>query len=441
MPEKDLRILIGPIDTASFPSRLGRSLAERGCRCWVLNSSAHRYHASTDRLGAAKPVAPSAFRILRWLEDRGLPGLLIGAPLKPLLMLGIFLWSLLAIDVVIFVSGRSLFRGYWDLWCYRLLKKRVIRVFLGSDSRPKYLSGPNDAVVDPTTAQSASRRLAASVRRQQKRIARMSDWSDVVVENPLCGHFQTKPFVSWFCVGFPHDPGFFRQDSSATDGHAEQTEKRRFKVLHCPSNPRIKGTDRVDAVMKKLQNEGMELDYVRITGMPHHVVLQHLQTCDFVIDELYSDTPMAGFASEAAAYGRPILVGGYGWNAIRRSVPAEFIPPNLCISPDDFEDVLPDLIRDEQRRKQAGEQALEFMNGCWHYSAVADRFLRIISGDIPEDWWVSPETIDYWQGLGSPRSHREEVLDSYLKHEGLAALQVSPNSRFHARMSERLNSG
>ncbi len=436
MPEKELRILIGPIDTASFPSRLGRSLAERGCRCWVLNTSAHRYHASTDRLGAARPVAPASFRLLRWLEDRGPAGIILGAPLKQLLVFAIFLWSLFAVDAVVFVSGRSLFRGYWDLWIYRLLGKRVVRVFLGSDSRPKYLSGPQDAVIDSVTGKQACRKLAASVKRQQKRIARMSAWSDVVVENPLCGHFQTKPFVSWFCVGFPHDPGFFQQQEPAPTDTTPRSDRPRFKVLHCPSNPRIKGTDRVDAVMERLQQDGMELDYVRITGMAHHVVLQHLQTCDFVIDELYSDTPMAGFASEAAAFGRPVLVGGYGWETIQRSVPAEFIPPNLCVSPDDFETVLPDLIRDETRCRQTGQQALEFMNGCWHYSNVADRFLRILAGDIPDEWWVMPRTIDYWQGLGATQSHREQVLKNYLKNEGLEALRVSQSGSFFALMSE-----
>lgn len=436
MPGKDLRILVGPIDTASFPSRLGRCLAEKGCRVWVLNTSAHRYHATTDRLGLARPVASSAFRLLRILEDRGTGGIVLGGSLKPFLIFGIFLWSLFAIDAVVFVSGRSLIRGYWDLWIYRLLGKRVVRVFLGSDSRPKYLSGPHDQVLDSVSERKACRELAARVRRQQKRIARMSAWSDVVIENPLCGHFQVKPFVNWFCVGFPHDPGFFEPNDATTDDASKQAENVRFKILHCPSNPRIKGTDRVDSIMDRLQSDGMEIDYVRITGMPHHVVLQHLRTCDFVIDELYSDTPMAGFASEAAACGRAVLVAGYGWEALRTSVPEEFVPPNLCITPDDFETALPDLIRDQQRYRQTGKEVLRFINDCWHSSAVAERFIRILAGDIPDHWWVQSEQVGYWQGLGTTQDHREQVLRRFLNNEGLKALKVNQNNAFYALMSK-----
>ena len=436
MEGKDLRILVGPIDTASFPTRLGRCLAEKGCRVWVLNTSAHRYHATADRLGLARPVARTAFRFLRTLEDRGRGGLILGGPLKQLLIFGIFLWSLIAVDVIVFVSGRSLIRGYWDLWIYRLFGKRVVRVFLGSDSRPKYLSGPQDQVLDSISERKACRKLAARVRRQQKRIARMSAWSDVVIENPLCGHFQVKPFVNWFCVGFPHDPGFFEWNDAITDDvQDKKADSTGFKILHCPSNPRIKGTDRVDAIMDRLRSDGMEIDYVRITGMPHHVVLQHLRTCDFVIDELYSDTPMAGFASEAAACGRAVLVAGYGWEALRTLVPKEFIPPNLCIAPGDFETVLPDLIRNQERYRQTGKQVLRFINDCWDSSAVAERFLRILAGDIPDHWWVECEQVGYWQGLGTTQDYREQVLRRFLNNEGLEALKVNQKNAFYDLMS------
>ena len=439
MAEKDLRILVGPIDTASFPSRLGRCLAERGCRVWVLNTSAHRYHAATNRLGHARPVASSAFRILRVLEERGTAGIIVGGPFKLMLIFSIFLWSLIAIDAIVFVSGRSLIRGYWDLWIYRLLGKRVVRVFLGSDSRPKYLSGPHDQILDGATEKTACRKLAARVRRQQKRIARMSAWSDVVIENPLCGHFQTKSFVNWFCVGFPHDPGFFEREHDAANDAPGKTDSTRLKVLHCPSNPRIKGTDRVDTIMDRLVRDGIKVNYVRITGMPHHVVLQHLRTCDFVIDELYSDTPMAGFASEAAACGRAALVAGYGWEALKDSVPEGFLPPNLCITPEEFETVLLDLIRDQQRCDKAGTEAHQFINHCWHSSTVSDRFLRILAGDIPDEWWVQPEQVAYWQGLGSTQDHREQILRRFLINEGLEALRVNPNNEFYALMSEWQN--
>jgi len=45
--------------------------------------------------------------------------------------------------------------------------------------------------------------------------------------------------------------------------------------------------------------------------MPNHAVLEELGKCDFVIDQAFADYGMAGFATEAAWFGKTAVVGGY----------------------------------------------------------------------------------------------------------------------------------
>ena len=55
-------------------------------------------------------------------------------------------------------------------------------------------------------------------------------------------------------------------------------------------------------------------------------ILAELARCDFVIDQLYSDYPLPGLATEAAWFGKPTVVGGYAQYAIR---PARLLVPHL----------------------------------------------------------------------------------------------------------------
>ena len=46
-----------------------------------------------------------------------------------------------------------------------------------------------------------------------------------------------------------------------------------------------------------------KIKFIEITGRPNQEVLELISTCDFVIDQLYSDMAMVGFATEAAFFG------------------------------------------------------------------------------------------------------------------------------------------
>lgn len=423
-----MNVLLGPGDTASFPTRLARALAERGADCRVVDFSLHRFSAGPGKLGNATLWGAPLARAIGSLNNGGPIARALGSVLKTVGQAVVFVWSLLRVDAYVFVSSRSLLPGYLDLPIYRLLGKRVIRVFLGTDSRPRYMTGWHNQVTDPATQKQAAAKLARRVRRQRARVRWMSRWADLVVENPLCGHYQARPFINWFHVGFPHDPAFFPDSENAEQSTGNHGPTR---ILHCPSNPAVKGTDRIEQVIDELKQAGIEIEYTRITGMPHAEVLRHLQQCDLVIDELYSDSPMAGFASEAAAYGKPAIVGGYGWD-ILQSLLQDNMPPNLLCEPDQLANTVNRALDDPETARATGRAAHAFMNGYWHQSNVAERFARLLTGqDIPDNWWYNPKQIAYWQGLGATAEHRREVISALVKQHGVEGLGVDAGSAMH----------
>lgn len=417
-----MRVLLGPGDTANFATRLARALADRGAVCKVVDLARHPYSAPIEKLGKASLWGHGLTRVVTRLIQGGSIMQTLGKLLKMVGQYYAFLWALARADALVMISSRSLLPGYLDLPFYRLFGKRVIRVFLGTDSRPRYMTGWHDEVMNPATQRLACQKLAKRVERQRARVRFMSRHADIVVDNPLCGHYQQRAYINWFHVGFPHDPAFFYNCTPSKTA----VEGGHVRILHSPSNPAVKGTDQIDAVINKLKTEGVAFEYTRITGMPRTEVMEHLRHCDLVIDQLYSDSPMAGLASEAAAWGKPIIVGGYGWSHLHKHMGEGFAPNILC-KPEALEQVVREAIRLPDQARAIGEQANAFMNEYWHQDAVADRFATLLTGQgIRDDWWVDPSSIDYWQGLGATDEHRMAVIKSLVAERSMDALGLDP---------------
>ena len=91
--------------------------------------------------------------------------------------------------------------------------------------------------------------------------------------------------------------------------------------------------------------------------------------------------------------------------------------------PEDLERITREAIDQPEAARTIGEAARAFMNGYWHQSAVAERFAKLlVGGPIPEDWWVDPGSIRYWQGLGATDEHRRAVIKALVAACGIEAL-------------------
>lgn len=421
------RVVVAPAEVAGYYSSLVEGFRSLGIACEFVEYSHHafNYHA-TDSLSWMT-------RISRFLNtSRKKWGIFAGMPFHLAYWFVRLIHVLILIlrnDSFVFGYGQSLLPHNLDLPILRLLGKRIVMVMgHGSEARPPYLDGPayNDSIETAELMQQF-RKEAIDRRARMRRAER---YADVIVGSRLStSHFASRPFVSWLQIGIPCRP--FDKDlvlptsSEKTPyGDSNDTQSRPIRILHSPSKPQIKGTERIRDAVSKLQQEGLKLEYVEIVNQPNSKVLEAISKCDFVVDQLYSDTPMAGFATEAACFGKPSIVGGYRLEQLRQFFAGELWPPSFVCQPDAIEQAIRELANNQALRESLGNQARSFVHQYWSADKVATRFLQLISGQFPQEWLVDPRTITYEYGCGLTEKQVKLNIQNLIEQYGVEALQL-----------------
>jgi hypothetical protein len=329
----------------------------------------------------------------------------------------LFLLAAVRYDAFV-LGGHTTFLGGLDLWILRRLRKPVLVIFTGSDHRPAYLSG--GAVRQHSGNTKA---LAAEVRKQRRRVATAERWASAIIALPASAQLHRKPFIDLLKIGI----AFMPPEMSASYA-ASSPLPGPVRALHCPTDPIGKGTDEIRQAVHCCQERGIAISLREITGRPNREVLAAIQECDFVIDELYSDTPMARFATEAAFYGKPAIVGSYA-TAMYRAQEDEVMPPAAMCHPDDLEETICSLASDEMKRRELGASARAFMTDRWSNAAVAERVLTALEGRAPQDWYVNPRTIPYIHGWGIKESALRATIRRMIDERGIESLQLAKRGR------------
>jgi hypothetical protein len=147
-------------------------------------------------------------------------------------------------------------------------------------------------------------------------------------------------------------------------------------------------------------------------------VLAELRECDFVIDQTYADYPMAGFATEAANFGKPAVVGGYAQEICAQIEQACGMPCDLYCLPEDMEELSERLILDLEFRRQCGRKAKMFVASAWSRRTISQHWQRLLTGEVPESWIVQPHEVSYVQGIGLTPDSLQQCVSLFLRHGG-----------------------
>lgn len=332
-------------------------------------------------------------------------------------------WALQAIwvyDAFIFGFGETLLRGNIDLLILRLLRKPVVvNLAHGSEGRPPYLDG--SALLENESPTVEAHRLSAMTRKVARRVRRLERWATYVIGAPFSNsHFLKNEFVNHFAVGIPYSPPA-KSGTESEDTRASNS----VVILHCPSNPRIKGSTYIERIVRELMDEGFEIDFRVIVGRPNTEVISALNSCDFVIDQIFSDTPLAGFATEAAWMGRCSIVGGYKLDSLRAFIPAGMDPPSVTCVPSDLKATIVGLLEHPETVSLVADQAREFVQDHWNSAAVAARYIRILGQDIPVQWMTDPFSVVYIHGMGMSEDQVRGTVTNLIAECGIEALELS----------------
>ena len=424
------RICIGLRELSGYYHHLKRGFDRLGIESVFLNLSGHPYGYGTDSNPAFVNRVNRAAQFLgsRFFSNFAMRLLWIGF-FQNIIGLFLFFWALGRFDVFIFGSNSTFFY-FLDLPVLKMFRKKIIYVFHGSESRPVYLNGYVLKDTRPMTIWTGM----ALARIQKIIISIIDRFADYSITIPPQAHFHRRPFVSWLCIGVPHDVEAMGPIRKAPEN--DPSVRKDVRILHAPSKPEPKGTPEIRRVIQSLKAKGYEIDYVEITGKPNSEVLEELQKCDFVIDEIYSDTPMAVFATEAAFAGKPAVVGSYYADEIQRDLPSEFIPPSAFCHPDRLEETIEDMVKNKEQRTRMGAEAKSFVDTCWTATEVARRYLMLIEGTFPQKWLFDPNNIQYVYGCGLPEWKSRALIGKFLELGGPRSLCLSDKPGLEQRLTQ-----
>ncbi|HVT05045.1 MAG TPA: hypothetical protein VHL58_16905 [Thermoanaerobaculia bacterium] len=413
-PRASRRVFLGLSDICGYYSQLERGLIANGVECTLVNAfpSGGNYNRETrPDLGG---------RIVEWLgkQRAALPrgGIRrLGWKLTQAVALLLYLLGTLPrYSVYVFASGESFLMGA-DLPLLRLFRKRIIVVFHGSDSRPPYINAAVTGTEGPVDANA----LAGATRRTKARVRRIERSAQVMIDHTLSGHFHERAFINWFQIGIPYEKSLAVAPEAVSRGKDEP-----YRIAHAPTRPGPKGTAAIERAVANLQNRGFRVELTKIVGRPNREVLEAIAASDFVVDELYSDSPMASFATEAAVLGKPSIVGMYGFEKLQSYCPASTIPPSYLCHAESVEKAIETLLTDEGLRRDLAQRARHFVETHWSPVEVGRRFRRLIEDDIPPEWWFEPGRIDYLHGWGLTEERLRFVVGKLVEAGGVSALQL-----------------
>ena len=410
---KGPRIVIAPIEVAGVAQGLLEGFALLGVTAQAALCAPHPFgyqlRVDSTILGIWRSIGAWRLRI----EQRSLP-------LRAVAKGAQHLWGWVSLfsvlnrtDCFVFLFAKTFTDTRAELLLLRSLRKKIVFIYLGSDARPPYI----DRITHVSESAPDLLSLRKRTRRQSRRIRTQERFATHCINLPGTGHFHRRPFVNWFELGLP-------RTVAGSGVRSEPRPGRAVRILHSPSDRRVKGTDAIAAAVESLRLKGYELDLVTVTDAPNSVVKHELSACDLVVDQLYSDSPMAAFATEAAHFAKPVLVGGYAARNVEHLVGGVQLP-TLFVHPDDLNDALEGLITHPDRRRALGIQAQRFVLDHWAPVDVARRLLRIINDDFPRRWLVSPSTLRYVHGCGGSEELTRRQVAALVDAFGPEALCVS----------------
>lgn len=418
-----MKVFIGLREVAGYYGNLKKGFDENNIKCDFLNLAGSKMKYSSGKNS-------------KWVSCLNIIGSYFGSKFSKNFILR-FIWltvfqnffSLFALFIALFrydvfiMGSNSTFFYFLELPILKLFRKKIIYIFLGTDSRPLYLNGY------VYKGGKNLRVIMVLTKIQKIVIKRIEKYATFVINHPPQAIFHSKEFISILKLGMPN---------YVLNNEKKNNKTGVVRIIHVPSKSGPKGSLMIEQIINRLKGR-FEIDYVMITGVSNEEVLKIIGTADFAIDECYSDTPMAVFATECAFQKVPTVVGGYYSEKIQDDYYKDIIPPSIFVLPENLEQAIEKLIVDQEYRKKMGMEAFEFVSKRWSAKLVAEKYMQIIDGNFPKDWYYDPNDITYLYGCGLSKDDVKKNISLFIKKGGINALCLKDKKHLEIEYLKLMN--
>jgi len=151
----------------------------------------------------------------------------------------------------------------------------------------------------------------------------------------------------------------------------KSNEMGSIKILHAPSKRRMKGTEHVISAIKKLKDEGYNIELILVENTPHKEALEYYKLADIVVDQLLIGW-YGMLAQECMALGKPVCV--YLREDLQEYMPSQ---PMLNTTVDNLLKNLRMLIEDPHLREDLGKRGRRYVQEVHSSDRIARRLMDL----------------------------------------------------------------
>ncbi len=207
-------------------------------------------------------------------------------------------------------------------------------------------------------------------------------------------------------------------------------------VLHCPSNPEIKGTARILSAVDQLKREGIRFEFKMVTNVPNSTIRSLLTESDIVIDQLYINV-LGILVGEALATGNVVLS--------RNSAEQERTPsdcPVIDITESTVTDKLREVILDASLRRRLAYAGRRYAEQHHDHLEACKQIMTSLTQGV-KDYDFTPtfyrEKFTMPPELVEEESRRIHRLEMQLYSSLLSTLRAGLHSIYRKILGKPLN--
>ena len=425
-----MRIFFGTCEIAGWHLNLYKGWIANGeDAVYSCNLTNNPTHVSLQNL----PLQPWLVRVFQELERQAsnisasnILGKCLARGIEKLWRVILLFYVLTRFDAVVYGFGSCiLFRR--EMLLMKIMGIKTLHVFHGSDSRHPVIDGSyltESRFNDPKT-------VVKWVERMAKKMRTIEMHSDHIAMSPTTAHFLSKPFLNWhISLGMPYFGEIVIKNPRA-DG--------KIRILHCPSNKSVKGSDEIIQVVESLIQEGYPIEFILIHNRPHTDVIAEILMADICIDQLYSDLMLSGFGVESAFYGVLPITCGYAKEFWENVSQLNGLPNAAYCSPCELKNILIKYIQNSELRENTAMQYMKFVRGQWSPIKLAKNLKRIFDGESPSSWYYDPRNLDYTHGVGLSVEKSRQSISKILDYGGISSFFIEKNHKLENAIIQRIS--